>query len=61
MKKIAIAVLAILILAFILAAKAFAWVFVTIFHYGIVAICLAVVLWLLFTVFLKSTKKEDKS
>jgi hypothetical protein len=44
-RLIVFGLLVVLILALVLAVKAFAWVFVTIFDYGMMAIILGAIIW----------------
>lgn len=61
MKKLSIAVITILVLAFILASHAFVWVFATIVEYGFYALIIAFVLYLVWKVKNRKKDKEDKS
>jgi hypothetical protein len=55
---IIIGLLAILVLAIILGLQAFAWVFTTVIHYGLIALVIAVILYLYFK--LRGNKKDKQ-
>lgn len=60
LKTIGIGLLTVLVLALILAAQAFAWVFATVIHYGIPALVIALLIYAYLRYGLKKKKDEDK-